>query len=438
MSIITRNDKPITKVKPYWQQFPRWENVLPEEWHDWHWQLRNRITTVEELAQVLELTPEEEEGVPQCLTKLRMAITPYYASLIDREDPTCPIRQQAIPTTQELNVSGCDMADPLHEEADSPVPGLTHRYPDRVLLLVTDQCAMYCRHCTRRRMAGQNDGTLPNENIQQAIEYIRRTPEIRDVLISGGDPLTMSTQRLESILRSLRSIEHVEVIRIGTRVPVVLPQRITNELCAMLNRYHPVWINTHFNHPREITPEAKEACRRLADAGVPLGNQSVLLKGVNDCSYLMRKLVHELVMMRVRPYYLYQCDLSEGIEHFRTPVSKGIEILENLRGHTSGFCVPTFVIDAPGGGGKIPVSPQYLISQSESQVVLRNYEGVICTYQEAEERSPHSGCEYCDDNSGEAAGLEKLTSGDQLSLVPQGNNRLRRRRHIQQLRERLK
>ena len=413
--------------RPYWQQIPCWEDVPPEAWNNWRWQLRHRITTLEELAQVIPLTAGEEEGVTQCLTRLRMAITPYYASLIDVDDPACPIRRQAIPTMQELSISSCDMADPLHEEEDSPVPGLTHRYPDRVLLLVTDQCSMYCRHCTRRRMAGQQDAPLPHRHFMQAVEYIRRTPVIRDVLISGGDPLTLDTERLEIILRELRAIEHVEVIRIGTRVPVVLPQRVTPELCAMLKQYHPLWINTHFNHPREVTPEAQEACSRLADAGIPLGNQSVLLKGINDCAYLMRALVHELVKMRVRPYYLYQCDLSEGIEHFRTPVSKGIEIIEALRGHTSGFCVPTFVVDAPGGGGKIPVNPQYLISQSESQVVLRNYEGVICTYRESEERATHEGCEYCDDSTTEPIGLEKLYSGQKVSLVPQGNNRLRRR-----------
>ena len=431
MSVMTSTKTPLQLTRPYWQEIPCWQHVLPEEWHDWRWQLRHRITTVEELARVITLTEEEERGIPQCLTRLRMAITPYYASLIDRENPSCPIRRQAIPTTQELTVSDCEMSDPLHEEADSPVPGLTHRYPDRVLLLVTDQCAMYCRHCTRRRMAGQQDATLPNQHVQQALDYIRRTPVIRDVLISGGDPLTMDTHRLEEILRKLRAIEHVEIIRIGTRTPVVLPQRVTHELCTMLKRYHPVWINTHFNHPSEITPEAEEACRRLADAGIPLGNQTVLLKGVNDCPYLMRTLVHDLVKMRVRPYYLYQCDLSEGIEHFRTPVSTGIEIIEDLRGHTSGLCVPTFVIDAPGGGGKIPVSPQYLISQSERQVVLRNYEGVICTYQEPDERTRHHGCEYCEENTVEAAGLEKLYNGEQISLIPQGNNRLHRRKKLQ-------
>lgn len=411
-----------------WQEIPLWASVTPEEWGNWRWQVARRITTVEELSQVLALTDEERQGVQRCLHRLRMAITPYYSLLIDHHDPQDPIRRQAVPTIRELEMKAADMEDPLHEEGDSPAPGLTHRYPDRVLLLLTDQCAMYCRHCTRRRLAGQHDRPMPTDRTAQALTYIRRTPQVRDVLLSGGDPLTLGTQRLESIVRALRSIEHVEIIRIGTRAPVVLPQRITDELCDMLKRYHPIWVNTHFNHPKEITPEARDACDRLADAGIPLGNQSVLLRGINDCPYLMRRLVHELVKMRVRPYYLYQCDLSQGIEHFRTPVSKGIEIIEKLRGHTSGLAVPTFVVDAPGGGGKIPVGPQYMISQSESRVVLRNYEGVICTYEEPADWSPHEGCEYCEAHTGEPTGLEKLDSAEYVSLVPQGNNRARRRR----------
>jgi lysine 2,3-aminomutase len=408
-----------------------WSAVTDAEWSDWRWQIRNRLTTVEELEQVIHLTDAEREGVRRCLGRLRMAVTPYYAMLMDPDDHHGPIRRQAVPTIDELASSSCDMDDPLHEDADSPAPGLTHRYPDRVLLLVTDQCSMYCRHCTRRRMAGQNDEAMPESHIMQALEYIRDTPQVRDVLLSGGDPFTLPTPRLERVIRALRAIDHVEVIRIGTRTPVVLPQRITFELCDMLRRYHPIWVNTHFNHPKEITPASREACRRLADAGIPLGNQSVLLRGINDCPYLMRHLVHELVKMRVRPYYLYQCDLSQGIEHFRTSVSKGIEIVEALRGHTSGFAVPTYVIDAPGGGGKIPVNPQYLISQTDTQVILRNYEGVICTYQEPSDKMPHTECEFCRSNTQEAAGLEKLYSGDQISLVPQDNNRLRRRQQFE-------
>ena len=342
-------------------------DVTDEQWNDWHWQVKNRIETLEDLKKYVDLTPEEEEGVKACLGTLRMAITPYYLSLIQPGDPHDPVRLQAVPTAKELHQSAADLLDPLHEDEDSdlldplhededsPAPGLTHRYPDRCLLLITDQCSMYCRHCTRRRFAGQNDAGLPVDQVDQAIEYIRNTPVIRDVLLSGGDALLCSDERLEYIIAKLREIPHVEIVRIGSRTPVVLPQRITPELCNMLKKYHPIWLNTHFNHPNEITPESAKACAMmLADAGIPLGNQSVLLAGINDCVYTMKKLVNELVRIRVRPYYIYQCDLSMGLEHFRTPVSKGIEIIEALRGHTSGFCVPTFVVDAPGGGGKTP------------------------------------------------------------------------------------
>lgn len=347
------------------------ENVTDKEWNDWEWQVKNRIETVEELKKYIPLTLEEEEGAKKCLQTLRMAITPYYLALIDPSDPYDPIRKQAIPTALELQKADADLLDPLHEDTDSPVPGLTHRYPDRVLLLITDMCSMYCRHCTRRRFAGQNDTSMPIDKIDRAIEYIRNTVQVRDVLLSGGDALLVSDEKLEYIIKKLREIPHVEIIRIGSRVPVVLPQRITPKLVEMLKKYHPIWLNTHFNHPNEITQESKLACERLANAGIPLGNQSVLLRGVNDCTHIMKELVHELVKIRVRPYYIYQCDLSMGLEHFRTSVSKGIEIIEGLRGHTSGFCVPTFVVDAPGGGGKIPVMPGYVISQSPEKVVLR-------------------------------------------------------------------
>ncbi|HBI56257.1 MAG TPA: lysine 2,3-aminomutase [Firmicutes bacterium] len=402
------------------------KNVTPEEWNDWHWQLKNRITDVETLKQVINLTPEEEEGIRRCLGSLRMAITPYYASLMDPEDSACPIRRQAVPTSRELIRSASDMLDPLAEDLDSPAPGITHRYPDRVLFLVTDQCSMYCRHCTRRRMAGTNDRALPREQIEKALDYIRKTPQIRDVLISGGDGLLISDSQLEEIIKSLRKIEHVEIVRIGTRTPVVMPQRITPALVDMLKKYHPIWINTHFNHPREMTEEAAAALARLADAGIPLGNQSVLLRGVNDCLGVMKALVHALVKNRVRPYYIYQCDLSQGIEHFRTSVSKGIEIIEGLRGHTSGFAVPTFVVDAPGGGGKIPVMPQYLISQSPDRVVLRNYEGVIATYaQPADYQSPDcSDCAYCQ----ESLGVHGLLKGQGISMEPNNLQRGKRRK----------
>lgn len=409
-----------------YKQIPLYKDVSQEQWDDWHWQLKNRITDVETLKKVVNLTTEEEDGIRRCLESLRMAITPYYASLMDPQDPTCPIRRQAVPVAKELNMAATDMDDPLAEDVDSPVPGLTHRYPDRVLLLVTDQCSMYCRHCTRRRMAGATDKAMPGDQVERALEYIRNTPQIRDVLISGGDGLLISDHHLEKIISSLRAIEHVEIIRIGTRVPVVMPQRITEDLVAMLKKYHPVWVNTHYNHPKEITSEAKAALARLADAGIPLGNQSVLLKGVNDCVGVMKTLVHQLVKNRVRPYYIYQCDLSKGIEHFRTSVDKGIEIIEGLRGHTSGYAVPTYVVDAPGGGGKIPVMPQYLISQSPERVVLRNYEGVIATYaQPADYKSPDcQDCEYCQ----ESLGVHGLIQGQGISMEPTNLARGRRRK----------
>ena len=402
-------------------------DIPAELWNDWKWQVRNRIETVEDLKKHVELTAEEEEGVRQCLGVLRMAITPYYLSLIDLNDPHDPIRRQANPTACALHQSEADLLDPLHEDTDSPVKGLTHRYPDRVLLLVTDQCSMYCRHCTRRRFAGQTDQAVPVEQIDGCIEYVRNHPEVRDVLISGGDPLVMSDERLEYIIAKIREIPHVEIVRIGSRTPVVMPQRITPELCAMLKKYHPVWLNTHFNHPKEVTEESKRACAMLADAGVPLGNQSVLLAGVNDCVFTMKKLVHELVKMRVRPYYIYQCDLSMGLEHFRTPVGKGIEIIEGLRGHTSGFCVPTIVVDAPGGGGKTPVMPDYVISQTPRKVILRNFEGVITTYTEPENYRETCQCEYCrGEKKTQLVGVAGLEHGLALSLEPKGLARTER------------
>ncbi|HZW83530.1 MAG TPA: lysine 2,3-aminomutase [Candidatus Deferrimicrobium sp.] len=395
----------------------KWANVPDEQWNDWHWQLANRIASVEELKEVVTLTEEEVSGVKNCLQNLRMSITPYYAALIDPTDKSCAVRKQAVPTSLELHKGEHDLNDPLHEDTDSPVPGLTHRYPDRVLLLVTDQCSMYCRHCTRRRMAGQTDQALPLEQFENALAYIRNNPQVRDVVVSGGDPLTLSDERLEHIIASLRSIPHVEIIRIGTRTPVVLPMRITDDLVNMLRKYHPIWINTHFNHPKELTPEARAAVARLADAGFPLGNQSVLLRGINDCANIMKKLLHELVKNRVRPYYIYQCDLSNGIEHFRTSVSKGIEIMESLRGHTSGFAVPTYVIDAPGGGGKIPVAPQYLISMGSDKVVLRNYEGVITVYDEPQVSAGKCNCEYCQQQK-DLIGIVKLLKNQSQSLEP--------------------
>lgn len=403
-----------------YREIPLWKDVTPEEWNDWHWQVRNRITSLEQLKQVIELNDEEAEGVEKCLQTFRMAITPYYASLMDPTDRNCPVRKQAVPTSYELHRSGSDMADPLHEDVDSPVEGLTHRYPDRVLLLVTDQCSMYCRHCTRRRMAGGQDRARNRTQIDAAIEYIRNTPAVRDVLISGGDGLLIGDDLIEHILKQLYEIDHVEMIRFGSRAPVVMPQRITTELCKILAKYHPVYLNTHFNHPKEINEASSAACARLADAGIPLGNQSVLLAGVNDCPQLMKKLSHEMLKIRVRPYYIYQCDLSQGIEHFRTSVGAGIEVIENLRGHTTGLGVPTFVVDAPGGGGKIPVMPQYLISQSAHRVVVRNFEGGMYSYTEPKrEVDPDKPCAICGGtHNSYDLGVASLLNGRAIGMEP--------------------
>ena len=412
-----------------YKEIDLWKNVSEEEWNDWHWQVRNRLQTVEDLEKVIKLTEQEKVDIAKVLEKFRMGITPYYASLMDPDNPNCPVRMQAVPTIAETHLSTADLEDPLSEDEDSPAPGLTHRYPDRVLLLITDMCSMYCRHCTRRRFAGANDTGVPKDRIDQCIDYIRRTPEGRDVLLSGGDALMVSDSLLEYIISELRKIDHVEIIRIGSRTPVVCPQRITPELCNMLKKYHPVWLNTHFNHPKEVTEASKKACAMLADAGIPLGNQSVLLRGVNDCPYTMLNLVHQLVKMRVRPYYIYQCDLSLGIEHFRTKVSKGIEIIEALRGHTSGYAVPTFVVDAPGGGGKTPVMPQYVISQSPTKVVLRNYEGVITTYVEPQYIEEDCHCDICNamKEHHEANGVAKLLEGPKVeSLQPANLDRKKR------------
>jgi len=392
--------------------------VPDSQWNDWKWQIKNRIENLDELKKIIRLTSEEEEGVKASLKTLRMAITPYFLSFIDLDNPFCPIRKQSVPTIAELHRSKADLLDPLGEDEFSPTPGLTHRYPDRALFLITDQCAMYCRHCTRRRFAGQSDAALPSGYIDQAIAYIARTPQIRDVVVSGGDALLVSDKTLESILQRLRAIPHVEIIRLHTRTPVVCPQRITGELVAMIKKYHPVWASVQFNHSNEITPESAAACEKMVNAGICLSNQSVLLRGVNDCPQVMKQLLYDMVKIRVRPYYLYQCDLSLGLEHFRTPVSKGIEIIENLRGHISGFAIPTFVVDAPGGGGKIPVMPQYLISQSPDRVVLRNFEGVITTYTQPAEYKSECSCDGCK-KVRKSDGVAGLLRGDQLMLEPE-------------------
>ncbi len=418
------------------------DHVALSNWKDWKWQLKHAIKDIDTFEQALgiKFKGEDRAVLEKTMQKFPLSVPPYYVSLIDENDyANDPVYKQAFPHSSELIIGEHDMKDPLAEDKDSPVPNLTHRYPDRVLFHISNICSMYCRHCTRKRKVGDVD-SIPNKRIvQMGIDYIKETPQVRDVLLSGGDPLMLSDSYLDWVLTELRAIPHVEVIRIGTRMPVVLPYRITDDLVNMLKKHHPLWINTHFNHPREITTSSKEALRKLADAGIPLGNQSVLLAGVNDCPRIMKSLVHKLVQNRVRPYYLYQCDLSEGLSHFRTPVGKGIEIIESLIGHTSGFAVPTYVIDAPGGGGKIPVMPNYLISWSTNKVVLRNYEGVISTYKEPDSYEQvfcDRNCDNCslqlnleDADEYKATGIAELLSdyGDTISLIPDNNDRMNRR-----------
>ena len=410
-----------------YRRIPLYENTAPEDWNDWHWQLKNVIRDIDTLSQVVNIDQNERADLEKTLSQFKMAITPYYAALMDPEYRLCSIRLQAVPGIRELDRDQSDMDDPLHEDVDSSIPGLTHRYPDRVLLLVTKICSMNCRHCTRRRLVGQDDYHLSWENIERALAYIDKHKEIRDVLISGGDPFTLSDSALEKIIKAIREIEHVEIIRIGSRTPAVMPMRITEDLVNMLKRYHPIYVNVHFNHYNEITAEARDACARLADAGIPLGNQSVLLRDVNDCPRIMKKLVHELLMIRVKPYYIYQCDLTRGIGHFRTSISKGIEIIEALRGHTSGMAVPTFVVDAPGGGGKIPLMPNYQVSYSDKRVVLRNYEGVLTTYTQPSNIFSECWCELCRNGEyGPEDGVAKLLNGDNLAIEPKNLARHRR------------
>ncbi|MDG5814456.1 lysine 2,3-aminomutase [Chitinispirillales bacterium ANBcel5] len=412
-------------------------------WKDWRWQMRNTITSIEDFEDLSDISfsDEEKKKLEEIMDVFPLSITPYYLSLIDKDNyENDPVFLQSFPTMHELNKDRCDIRDPLSEDKDSPTPGITHRYPDRVLFHISNVCAMYCRHCTRKRKVGDVDSIPEPDAIEKGLAYIRSNPNIRDVLLSGGDPFMLSDEYLDWILGEIRAIKHVEIIRIGTRTPVVLPYRITDNLIKVLRKHHPLWINTHFNHPREITSSAKVALSKLADAGIPLGNQSVLLAGINDCPRIYKKLIHKLVANRVRPYYLYQCDLSEGLSHFRTPVGKGIEIIESLIGHTSGLAVPTYVIDAPGGGGKIPVMPYYLISLSTNKVVLRNYEGVITTYQEPDSYTQtfcDRKCDTCDlqlklDEGSEykSEGIHKLLSDfdDTIALTPENNERHLRRR----------
>ncbi len=352
-----------------------WQHIPESDWRDWTWQLKNRITTTEQLERLMTLTAEEKAGCEHANQKLALAITPYFFNLIDRDDPDCPIRKQVIPRAGELVLSEGEMLDSLGEDEHSPVSGLVHRYPDRVLFLVTDRCAAYCRYCTRSRLVSNAQDYNFHPEYEQALRYIEAHPEIRDVLLSGGDPLLLSDKKLEHLIARLRAIKHVEFIRIGSRIPVFLPQRITPELCEIFKKYGPVWMSIHVNHPKEATADLRAACERLAFAGVPLGNQSVLLKGINDDAEVMKALVHRLLRMRVRPYYLYQMDLITGGAHFKADVRKGLEIIRALRGHTTGYAVPQYVIDAPGGGGKVPINPDYVEKITDDEVVFRNYEG---------------------------------------------------------------
>jgi lysine 2,3-aminomutase len=378
-----------------------WNGTDPEKWNDWKWQLKNRVTSLAQLEQHLVLSPEERAGVLLSGNKLALAVTPHFFNLIERDNPDCPIRRQVIPRIEETWTSPYEMADPCGEDSHMPVPGLVHRYPDRVLFLVTDRCASYCRYCTRSRVVSGAGEQELHTDFEEVYRYLEKHTEVRDVLLSGGDALLFSDDKLEAILKRLRAIEHIEFLRIGTRVPIFLPQRITPELCTMLQKYHPLWMSVHVNHPRELTTEVKQALERLANAGIPLGNQSVLLRGVNDDMETMKALVQKLLVCRVRPYYLYQLDLITGSSHLQVPVAKGVGIIEGLRGHTTGYGVPQYVIDAPGGGGKVPINPGYMLYHDHEKVVIRNYEGKIFDYPEvgaisaeAKPRAPQVDLDY--------------------------------------------
>jgi lysine 2,3-aminomutase len=411
---------------------PIYADVPDEKWNNWRWQLSNRINSVEEFEKVIHLTESERKAL-SAPGLFRVDITPYFASLIDPDDPDDPVRKQVVPTAAELVPFTAMMEDSLAEDRHSPVPGLVHRYPDRVLMLVTTQCASYCRYCTRSRIVGDPTATFSRAEFEMQIDYLKRTPQVRDVLLSGGDPLVLAPKVLEEVLGRLREIPHIEVLRIGSRVPVFLPMRVTDELTDMLQKFHPLWMNIHVNHPHEISLELAQACDRLTRAGIPLGNQSVLLAGVNDNVHIQRQLVQELVRIRVRPYYLYQCDLVEGAGHFRTPVAKGIEIMEGLRGHTSGFAVPQYTIDAPGGGGKIPVSPNYLLSMSDHKIILRNFEGYITTYEEPVDYLPSEAARYKGEKRPEPgqSGISGLLDGENIFIKPEGFDETHDRHGIQ-------
>ena len=403
-----------------------WPLVTQAEWSDWKWQMANRVRTIDALTPILNLKPYQLSRYKRLIEVFHYSVTPYYLSLIDWSDPEDPIRKQCIPELKEIEFQIIGDSDPLEEEDDMQVPGLVHRYPDRVLAVVTDMCAMYCRHCTRKRKWFEGESVKSKKDLKAMIEYVRATPEVREVIVSGGDPLMMNIELLDWFLGSLRKISHLEILRIGTRIPVVLPMMITDDLLKVLERHRPLWLNTQFNHPREITPEAQEACDKILRSGIPVSNQSVLLRGVNDSVDVMKELCHALQRIMVRPYYLFQCDPVRGVEHFRTNIWKGMEILEMMRSYTGGLCVPTFVVDAPGGGGKIPLQPFYILSATDKDVLLRNYEGMIIKYfnpQEADFRRQKKVS-----TNGKDGGTAQLLKGGKKALVPEETPRYRRRK----------
>ncbi|MBI4304010.1 MAG: KamA family radical SAM protein [Chloroflexi bacterium] len=409
--IVQEDEPPGTRVKNEAEEEPPskttlttktgfFSHVSQENWNDWCWQFRNRITTVEQLAKAIPLLPKEQVWLRLVISKYPFSVTPYYFSLINWDNPDDPVKKQALPSFQEIAMAGMGTEDPLEEKRDSVVPGLVHRYPDRVLMVLTDICPMLCRHCTRKREWHHGGWVRSQAEIDAMLNYIDGNKAVRDVIVSGGDPLVLSTHHLEQVLSGLRRIPHVEIIRIGTRCPVVLPQRIDDELCAMLSKYGPIWLNTHFNHPNEITEASARACDKLLRSGVPVNNQTVLLRGVNDSVETQTKLCHSLLKIKVRPYYLFQCDEVQGTEHFRTPLGVGIKIMEQMRGHTSGLAVPTFVVDLPGGGGKVPIMPNYVLSQSEDEFTLRNYEGRIIHFRNPTTPPTNSGKRRNDSRNG--------------------------------------
>lgn len=403
-----------------------WPSITKDEWNDWRWQMANRIRTIEQLEKILTLKPYQVARYKRLIETFHYTVTPYYISLINPSDPEDPIRKQCVPDLKELEFRMVGDIDPLEEEEDTQMPGLVHRYPDRVLAIVTNTCAMYCRHCTRKRIWHEGESVRTRKELMAMVEYVRATTEIREVVVSGGDPLTMNMELLDWFLWELQKISHVEILRIGTRVPVVLPMRITDELVAMLKRHRPLWLNTQFNHPREVTPESAKACDKILSAGIPVSNQSVLLRGINDTVDVMKELCHALQRIMVRPYYLYQCDPVVGAEHFRTSVWKGMEIIETMRGYTGGLCIPTFVVDAPGGGGKIPLQPFYLLSATDKDILLRNYEGMIIKYLNPQEADFNKNKRI--NGNGKDGGTAQLIKGNKKVLVPEETPRFKRRR----------